>query len=34
MNLVTALGVANFVFLFQKVPDVGSVSVGLLEGCN
>lgn len=30
MNLVVALGIANLVFLFQKLPDVGSVSVKLL----
>ena len=31
MNLVVALGIANLVFLFQRVPDVGTVSVGLLQ---
>lgn len=27
MNLVTALGITNFAFLFQTVPDVKSVGV-------
>lgn len=31
MNLVVALGIANIVFLFQKLPDVGTVSVELSQ---